>query len=102
VLTALAEALKQRQLIPIIFDFPPPEQRDLIEIVMLLAGISALVIVEIMSPTSTSMELQAIASNYGVPVVPVMKQGAREFGTFSGLRKFPWVLPTTPMTRRRG
>jgi hypothetical protein len=23
-----------------------------------------------------------------------MKQGAKEFGTFSGLRKFPWVHPT--------
>ena len=61
---------------------------------MLLAGMSALIIVEITSPRSTPMELQAIASNYGVPVVPVMKQGAKEFGTFSGLRKFPWVLPT--------
>jgi len=89
VLTALAEAPKQRQLIPIIFDFPPPEQSDLIETVMLLAGMSALVIVEITSPRSTPMELQAIASNYGVTVVPVMKQGAKEFDAFSGLRNFP-------------
>jgi hypothetical protein len=94
VLKAVAEALKQRQFTPIIFDFPPPEQRELIETVMLLAGMSALVIVEITNPRSTPMELQAIASNYGVPVVPVMKQGAKEFGTFSGLRKFPWVHST--------
>lgn len=94
VLTALAKDLKRRQLVPIIFDFPPPERRDLIETVMLLAGMSKLVIVEITSPRSTPMELQAIASNYGVPVVPIMKQGARVFGTFSGLRKFPWVRPT--------
>jgi hypothetical protein len=94
VLTAIAEALKQRHLIPIIFDFPPPEQRDLIETVMLLAGMSALVIVETTSPRSTPMELQAIAPNYGVPVVPIMKRGAKEFGTFSGLRKFPWVHKT--------
>lgn len=94
VLTAIAKALKQKRLIPIIFDFPPPEQRDLIETVILLAGMSALVIVEITSPRSTPMELQAIASNYGVPVQPIMKQGAKEFGTFSGLRKFPWVQET--------
>ena len=96
VLTDLAEALKKRNLTPIIFDFPPPEQRDLIETVMLLAGMSALVIVEITDPRSTPMEMQAIASNYGVPIVPIMKQGAKEFGTFSGLRKFPWVQPTIP------
>ena len=94
VLNAIAEALKQRQFTPIIFDFPPPKQRDLIETIMLLAGMSALVIVEITSPRSTPMELQAIAPNYGVPVVPIMKRGTKEFGTFSGLRKFPWVHPT--------
>ena len=94
VLNAIAEVLRQSQLTPIIFDFPPPKKRDLIETVMLLAGMSALVIVEITNPRSTPMELQAIAANYGVPVVPVMKQGAREFGTFSALRKFPWVQPT--------
>jgi hypothetical protein len=94
VLKAIARALKQEQLTPIIFDFPPPEQRDVIETVTLLAGMSAFVIVEISSPRSTPMELQAIASNYGVPVVPVMKRGAKEFGTFSGLRKFPWVRKT--------
>ena len=94
VLKAIAQALKQQQMTPIIFDFPPPEQRDVIETITLLAGMSALVIVEISSPRSTPMELQAIVSNYGVPVVPVLKQGAREFGTFSGLRRFPWVRPT--------
>ena len=94
VLKDIAEALKQRHFVPIIFDFPPPEQRDLIETVTLLAGMSALVIVEITSPRSTPMELQAIATNYGVPVVPIMRRGAKEFGTFSGLRKFPWVHPT--------
>lgn len=57
VLKAVAEALKQRQFTPIIFDFPPPEQRDLIETVTLLAGMSALVIVEITNPRSTPMEL---------------------------------------------
>ena len=102
VLKAIARVLKQEQLTPIIFDFPPPEQRDVIETVTLLAGMSALVIVEISSPRSTPMELQAIASNYGVPVVPVMKRGAREFGTFSGLRKFPWVRPTITYDTEKG
>lgn len=94
VLTAIAHSLKQWRLIPIIFNFPPPGQRDLIETIILLAGMSKLVIVEITSPRSTPMELQAIVPNYRVPVVPIMKQGAKEFGMFPGLRKFPWVRPT--------
>ena len=100
VLEAIAEALKERHLIPIIFDFPPPKQRDLIETVMLLAGMSACVIVEITNPRSTPMELQAIVSNYGVPVIPIMKEGTTEFATFSGLRKFPWVRDPIPYGRR--
>ena len=102
VLTAVSEALKERHLTPIVFDFPPPAQRDLIETVILLAGMSAFVIAEITDPRSTPMELQGIASNYGVPIVPIMRRGAREFGTFSGLRKFHWVLPTIEYASTKG
>ena len=101
VLTTIGKALKEQHLIPIIFDFPPPEKKDLVETVTLLAGMSALVIVEITSPRSTPMELQAIVPNYGVPVVPIMKKGAKEFATFSGLRRFPWVRPTITYKSRR-
>ena len=93
VLTAIAEELRRKHLTPIIFDFPPPDQRDLIETVTLLAGMSALVIVDISYPRSAAMELQAIASNYAVPIVPIIRAPAKEFGTFSALRKFHWVLP---------
>jgi hypothetical protein len=96
VLEAVAKALKQEQFIPIIFDFGRPEQRDLIETIILLAGMSAFVIAEITHPQSTPLELQAIASNYGVPIFPVIQDRARPFGMFSGLRKFRWVFP--PLT----
>ena len=96
VLESIAKALKKWHHIPIIFDFPPPQQRDLIETVMLLAGMSKCVIVEITSPRSTPMELQAIVANYGVPIMPIMRQGTKEFATFSTLRKFPWVHDPIP------
>jgi len=92
VLEQLAEALRKRDLIPIIFDFPRPQQRDLVETLLLLAGLSAFVVVDITSPRSTPLELQAIASNYGVPIVPIMKTGTKPFGMFSGLGKFRWIL----------
>ena len=93
VLIAIQKALKDQQFIPVIFDFDRPEQRDLIETIILLAGMSAFVIVEMSDPRSTPLELQAIASNYGVPIFPVMREETEAFGMFSGLRKFRWVFP---------
>jgi hypothetical protein len=94
VLNALAAKLKERQFTPVIFDFPPPERQDLLETIMLLGGMSRCVIVEMTNPRSAPMELQAIAASYSVPIVPIMRRGAKEVATLSGLRKFPWVQPT--------
>jgi hypothetical protein len=91
VLEELATALKQRNYIPIVFDFERARQRDLVESIILLAGLSRLVIVDITDPQSTPLELHAIVPNFAVPVVPIMRAGTRPFGVFSGLFKFPWV-----------
>lgn len=93
VLEKLRDTLKDKQYIPIIFDFQRPDRRDLVETLMLLAGMSAFVIVDISAPRSTPLELQAIASNYGVPIFPILKGNANAFGMFPGLRKFRWVFP---------
>ena len=93
VLTQLTTELKKRKYVPIIFDFSKPDRQDLIETVTLLEGMSAFVIVDISDPRSTPMELQAIAPNYGVPIVPIIRSKSTEFGTFCALRKYPWVLP---------
>ena len=98
VLQRLGRALKDRQLIPIVFDFSIQEHLDLIETVVLLAGMSAFVIVDITDPRSTPMELQAIAPTFGVPIVPIIESTEREFGTFPSLRKLFWVLRTVPYT----
>jgi hypothetical protein len=93
VLDELAKALKQRNCIPVVLDFERATQRDLVESIILLAGLSRLVIVDISDPRSTPLELQAIVPNFSVSVVPIMKAGTRPFGVFSGLLKFPWVRP---------
>jgi hypothetical protein len=92
VLESLRQELAKKEYIPIIFDFDRPERRDLIETVILLAGMSRFVIVDITNPQSTPLELQAIAANFGVPVFPIIKKGQEPFGMFSGLRKFRWVF----------
>ncbi len=77
--------------IPIVFDFPPPERRDLIETLLLLAGLSAFVVVDLTNPRSTPLEAQAIAPNFGVPLLPLI-QGERKIpAMFAGLKKYPWV-----------
>ena len=91
VLHELAKALEDRGYIPIIFDFEPASHRDLIESIILLAGLSRLVIVDITDPQSTPLELQAIVPNFNVTVVPIIRKGTKPFGVFSGLGKFPWV-----------
>ena len=91
VLRALRKPIKDRGYIPLIFDFPRAAQSDLIEQVMLLAGMSKFIIVDITSPKSAPMELQAIAPNFGVPIIPIIQRGKKPFATFSGLSKFRWV-----------
>src|SRR4030095_2562094 len=95
-LNCLRKELTNRQYVPIIFDFSRPEHRDLIETVVLLAGMSAFVIVDMTDPRSTPMELQAIAPTFGVPIVPISGSNEREFATFPALRKLFWVLPVFP------
>jgi uncharacterized protein YjbI with pentapeptide repeats len=92
-LNCLRKQLTNRKYVPIIFDFSRPKHRDLIETVVLLAGMSAFVIVDITDPRSTPMELQAIAPTFGVPIVPIIRSNKREFGTFPALSKWFWVLP---------
>jgi len=100
ILDRVAKELKHEQFVPIIFDFERPKQRDLIETVILLAGMSAFVIAELSDPRSVPLELQAIASNYGVPIFPIIEQGAERFGMFPGLRKFRWVYEPIKYKRK--
>ena len=91
VLEAIEKRLKKLHYIPIIFDFPPPERRDLIETLLLLAGLSAFVIVDMTHPRSTPLEVQAIAPNYGIPILPLVRGSALVPAMMSGLQKYRWV-----------
>ncbi len=60
---------------------------------MLIAGLSAFVVVEMTNPRSTPLEVQAIVPNYGVPVLPIIRGNATIPAMLSGLRKFQCVQP---------
>jgi len=91
ILEAIEGAMKEWGFIPIIFDFPPPDSRDLIETLLLIAGLSAFVVVEMTNPRSTPLEVMAIVPNYAVPVLPIVRGEATEPAMVGGLRKFRWV-----------
>jgi hypothetical protein len=93
VLEELREVVDDGGYIPMIFDFKRPRERDLIETIKLLAGLSLFVIADVSDPRSTPQELEAIAPSFQVPIVPIVQEPRRVFSTFAGLMKYPWVLP---------
>ena len=93
VLDALRTALRQRDFLPIVFDFEKPTQRDFTETIMTLAGLSLFVIADITNPRSAPLELQASVPDYMIPFVPIIAEGEPAFSMFIDLqRKFDWVL----------
>lgn len=93
-LEALANAAREKGLLPIIYDFDRPPEQDWTETVLTLASMSLFVIADITKPVSVQLELQASVPNCMVPFVPVLKKGEAEFSMFKNLQtKYNWVLP---------
>ena len=100
-LEAIRKALA-KHFIPIIFDFPKTAERDVIEQLIVMAGLSRFVVVEITDPRSAALELHAIVTTFGVPVFPVLRSESETFGMFSGLSRFRWVNEPIRYRSRRG
>jgi uncharacterized protein YjbI with pentapeptide repeats len=93
-LEGLADAARERGLLPIIYDFERPPEQDWTETVLTLASLSLFVIADITKPVSVPLELQATVPNCMVPFVPVHKKGEPSFSMFKNLqKKHDWVLP---------
>ena len=97
VLDGLREKLRTFNLLPIVFDFDAPTDRDLTETVQTLAGMSMFVIVDVTNPKSTPLEMEATVKQFKIPFVPIIDTSAdqRPFAMMVDLQKsFHWVLPT--------
>jgi hypothetical protein len=95
VLDALRNKLRQYDLLPIVFDFERPTDKDFTETIKTLAGISYFVIADVTNPKSSPLELQATVPNYQIPFVPIIQEGESPFAMMVDLqKKYPWVLPT--------
>lgn len=94
VLDAIRDALRQRDYLPILFDFQGPNNRDTQETVMTLAHLSRFIIADITEPRSIPQELTTIVSNLlSVPVQPILLAGNKPWGMYDRIRRSQSVLP---------
>jgi uncharacterized protein YjbI with pentapeptide repeats len=97
VLDGLREGLRNFDLLPIVFDFDRPTDKDCTETVQTLAGMSMFVIVDLTGPKSNPLELEATVKQFKIPYIPIIDISVdpRPSSMLVDLQKsFHWVLDT--------
>ncbi len=78
-----------------LFDYAPPAGRNLTEWVRTHALMSRFIVADISDPSSVPHELASVVpTSPSVPIVPIIREGAKDYSMFRDLRAYPWVLPT--------
>lgn len=92
VLGFLREKVRQCGLIPIVFDFQKPDNRDLTETLSTLAHMARAIIADLTGARSVPQELMAVVPNLpSVPVQPIVAAAEPEYAMFEHFRRYPWV-----------
>jgi uncharacterized protein YjbI with pentapeptide repeats len=95
ILDALRNKLREHDLLPIVFDFDRPTDKDFKETIKILARLSLFVIADITNPKSSPLELEATVPDYQIPFVPIIQEGEQPFAMMVDLqKKYDWVLDT--------
>jgi len=95
ILDGLRNKLREYDLLPIVFDFDRPTDKDFTETIKTLAGLSYFVIADVTNPKSSPLELQATVPDYQIPFVPIIQEGESPFAMMVDLqKKYNWVLNT--------
>jgi uncharacterized protein YjbI with pentapeptide repeats len=93
ILDKLRDKLREYNLLPIVFDFERPVDKDFTETIKTLAGLSYFVIADVTNPKSSPLELQATVPDYQIPFVPIIQEGEEPFAMMVDLhKKYNWVL----------
>jgi uncharacterized protein YjbI with pentapeptide repeats len=92
ILDGIADVLRKKNLLPIIFDFDPPRDRDVTETVMTLAGLCKYIIADLTMPMSVGQESRTIIPDLAIPFVPLIEGDENPYSMFPDLLKYPWVL----------
>ena len=74
ILEALKNGLREYDLLPIVFEFDHPTNKDFKETIKTLAGLSYFVIADISNPKSSPLELRAKLPDYQIPFVPILQE----------------------------
>jgi hypothetical protein len=94
VLDTIRTELRNRDYLPVLFDFDKPESRDSTETLRTLAHLARFIIADITEPRSVPQELQSIVPDLAVPIQPLLLKGSiGEYGMFGSFKKYHWVLP---------
>lgn len=97
VLNGLRGKMREFNLLPIVFDFDRPADKDYTETVQTLAGMSLFVIADVTSPKSIPLELEATVKQFKIPYLPIIDTSAdsHPFSMLVDLQKnYHWVLET--------
>ena len=95
VLDRLAAALARRGKVPVIYDFPSPDDREISDTVRFIAGMSQFIVVDLTDASSVPLELQATIPDLMVPVLPIIESNKPLFAMFADLqRRYSWIQPT--------
>jgi hypothetical protein len=97
VLDGLREKLREYDLLPMVFDFDRPTDKDYTETVQTLVGMSMFVIADVTNPKSTPLELEATVKQCIIPYIPIIdiSVDSHPFAVLVDLQKsLHWVLPT--------
>lgn len=92
ILDALRRELRQKNYVPVLFDFNRPANRSLMETLSILAHMSRFIIADITDPRSVPQELQAIVPQLAVPVQPILEYTKEQYSMFEEFVKYEWVL----------
>ena len=94
VLDAIRNEVRRAGLIPILFDFAGPRNRDITETVATLAHLARAVIADLSGARSIPQELSAIVPNLpSVPIQPILAASDSVYGMFEHFHRYSWVRP---------
>lgn len=83
VLDALRNDIRNRNLLPVMFDFSPSTERDYAEIIMPLASMARFIIADITDAEAICVELQNIVPHFpSVPVKPILRKSSKIYLMF--------------------
>jgi hypothetical protein len=93
VLDAIREHLREKDYLPVLFDFEKPDSKDLIGTISTLANMARFIIADLTDPSSVPHELATVVPGTVVPVQTILLEGQREYAMFDDLKtRYHWVL----------